>query len=199
VYDAELSGGIVSGRPGLYVKKNDLSPDVPLSGMWKLSAGDNAGWKSDTVDDRSWKDAYVPEYWETQGLKGYDGYGWYRRGFRVPSNLSSETLIMMMGKIDDLDEVYVNGELIGSTGTMHDKPGRNRFSDEWAELRAYTIPHDILRFGQMNTIAVRVYDGWLHGGIYDGPVGIVTRKRYKEWDDGRKKGWNIFDLFFEKH
>lgn len=199
VYDNELSGGILHGKPGLYEMKNALTPDLSLAGTWKFRTGDSMAWKEEGIHDADWKDVHVPAYWETQGMKGYDGYGWYRRTARIPMTLSDETLILVLGKIDDLDEVYFNGERIGRTGSMSDRYEENRVSDEYLTLRAYTIPPRLIKFGQENTIAVRVFDGFLHGGIYDGPIGIVTRTRFLAWQEtqGKKKGWNFFDLLWK--
>jgi hypothetical protein len=199
VYDNELSGVIVRGKPGLYEKRNPLTPDLSLAGTWKFRAGDSMAWKEEGIPDADWRDVHVPAYWETQGMKGYDGYGWYRRSVRIPVTLSDETLILLLGKIDDLDEVYFNGERIGRTGSMKDRPQSNRISEEYLVLRAYTIPPGLIRFGQDNTIAVRVFDGFLHGGIYQGPIGVITRPRYVAWEDtqGKKKGWNLLDLFWK--
>ncbi|MDH3251802.1 MAG: glycoside hydrolase, partial [Ignavibacteria bacterium] len=199
VYDNELSGGMISGKPGLYEMKNYLYPDQSLTGKWKFKAGDDMSWKDEGVRDVDWKDVQVPAYWETQGMKGYDGYGWYRRSVRIPTTLSDETLILMLGRIDDLDETYFNGERIGRTGRMNDRPEQTRVSDEYLAIRAYTIPMGLIKFGQDNTIAVRVFDGFLHGGIYEGPIGVVTRSHYLAWQrtQEKTKGWNIFDLFWK--
>jgi Beta-galactosidase second all-beta domain len=199
VYDSELSGGILHGKPGLYEMKGYLYPDVSFAGIWKFKAGDSMLWKDEGVRDADWKDVHVPAYWETQGMKGYDGYGWYRRSVRIPTTLADETLILMLGRIDDIDETYFNGERIGRTGRMNHPPRDFGNTDEYRKMRAYTIPPGLIKFGQENTIAVRVYDGFLHGGIYDGPIGIVTRTRYLAWQEtqGKKKGWNIFDLLWK--
>ena len=138
----------------------------------------------------------MPTYWEGQGFKGYDGLGWYRLKFRVPGNLAGQRLILLVGKVDDVDETYVNGELVGKTGRIRKNMDRNDVSDEWQQLRAYTLPSDLLSPSQDNVIAVRVDDVYLHGGIYDGPIGLVTRERYLKWKKGNEREpWNIFDWF----
>ena len=45
-----------------------------------------------------------------------------------------------------------------------------------------------------NLLSVRVYDGKIYGGIYDGPIGITTRKRFQKW---QKKKKSFFDFIFE--
>ena len=200
VYDGGLAGGITRGKLGIYAQTDPLRADQSLAGTWKLKAGDDFSWKEPSCDDASWQDATVPLYWETQGLKDYDGFGWYRLRFRPSSALDGKRLILLMGKVDDIDETYLNGERIGRTGSMSPHGGSIRTSNEYAELRAYTLPGGLLKFGEENVIAVRVYDSWLHGGIYDGPVGLITRDAYQDWKHrhrDRKNPWDLLREIFE--
>jgi sialate O-acetylesterase len=176
VYDDQQAGGMVSGEPAILADIHPLIVDQPLPTMWKFSVGDNMAWKSEEFDDAHWEDIHVPVYWETQGHKDYDGYGWYRVRFRVAPTLDRRHLILFLGKIDDVDEAYLNGERIGRTGTM----GRSE-AYEYALWRAYTIPPEKLLIDHDNVLAVRVYDAFMHGGIYNGPVGLVSRAKYLEW------------------
>lgn len=194
VYDLQLSGGILRGKVGLFQPKNDLKPEIALLGVWKFRTGDNMAWSGPAVDEKDWQDASVPSFWEAMGLRDYDGYGWYRVRFSVPSSLRDRQLVLVLGRIDDIDETYINGERIGRTGTMGTQRELGDFNEEYRELRAYTIPRGLLR-EQDNVLAVRVYDGFQHGGIYDGPIGIVTRDRYRKWQDGQDGRWNFFDFF----
>jgi sialate O-acetylesterase len=198
VYDHMLAGGIVRGRIGIFEERQVLTPDLSLVGTWLFSEGDDMDWREPSYDDRDWTEVYVPAYWETQGYKGYNGYGWYRKRFRVPRELRREKLILLVGKIDDVDETYLNGQKIGRTGEI--PPRGNIFNrPEYTFLRAYTIPPEMLYGDRDNVIAVRVYDGWLHGGIYQGPVGIITRDRYLAWQkEGGDQSKSIFQKLFER-
>ena len=111
---------------------------------------------------------HVPAYWETQGFRGYNGFGWYRRTFRAASGMRGEHLVLVLGRIDDIDEVYLNGERIGSTGRMSKGVNPEVGGMEYTRLRAYTFPAKILRDGE-NTIAIRVYDNFMHGGFTKDP------------------------------
>jgi len=67
---------------------------------------------------------------------------------------------------------------------------------DWLTLRAYSIPKEFLNVGGENQIAVRVYDGILSGGIYEGPIGITTRERFQDWQRKKKSFFNfIFELW----
>ena len=194
VYDQRLAGGITHGRVGLFEPRNYLRPDFSLSGTWKFTTGDDESWKDASINDATWTNVIVPEYWEGQGFRDYDGLGWYRLKFRVPGSLIGQRLILLVGKIDDVDETYVNGELVGKTGRIDKNSDRNDLGNEYQQLRAYVIPSDLLLPDQDNVIAVRVDDFWRHGGIYEGPIGLVTRERYLKWKKENERGiWDIFD------
>jgi len=200
VFDSQLGGGINWGEIGLYYIPNELAAEVNLQGKWKFKTGDNKEWKQKDFDDKDWKTLFVPAYWESQGYKDYNGYAWYRKTFKVPSTLGSKKLVLMMGKIDDLDEVYVNGQLVGSTGVMHDDSSKNSIDQkEYAQFRGYYLPDGLIKPNEDNVIAVRVYDGWRDGGIYQGPIGLISQERYiKFWEKNKSKK-NIFDIFFNSN
>ncbi len=198
VYDDQLEGGIVRGEVGLYEDRNALWAEYSLEGTWKFTTGDDMNWKDAGFDDHAWKNVVVPAYWETQGFKGYDGFGWYRFRFRVPESLVSERLILLMGKIDDYDEVYLNGERVGRTGSMPETPGEWRNDQRsYAQLRAYTLAPGVVRPDQDNVLAVRVFDGFMQGGIYDGPVGFVQRSHYVQWRNSQRDDRGAVERFLD--
>ncbi|MBI5660796.1 MAG: beta galactosidase jelly roll domain-containing protein [Ignavibacterium album] len=183
VFDNELEGGIMSGEPGIYSVLNELNPDLSLEGIWKFKIGDDKIRSEVDYDDNDWDSLFVPAHWEMQGYRDYNGFAWYRKKFFISKDLSKERLILILGKIDDIDQAFINGIQIGSTGLWnfskvpHDFNSRN----EWDQKRIYSIPEKILNFNGENIIAVRVYDGFQDGGIYQGPVGIITQKRFREF------------------
>jgi hypothetical protein len=196
VFDYRMAGGIVRGNVGLYEPKDYLEPDQDLSGIWKFKTGDNDAWSRKAFDDSRWEDIKVPLYWEAQGHRNYDGLAWYRLKFKIPAALAGKRITLLLGRIDDADEVYLNGELVGKTGKMNRPLGSANLSSEWQQLRAYVLPPALLDPVHENTIAVRVLDVWQHGGIYDGPVGLIQKDRYLDWKDRPKSSWDSFrDLF----
>lgn len=203
VYDEELSGGIIRGKPGIYERTDWLTPDVAITAGWKIRKGDDPSWRESNLDETGWQSVNVPAPWETQGLKGYDGFAWYRVHLRVPSQLMQQKLILLMGRIDDLDETYVNGERIGRTGSFPSFKSTlpSLQGDEYLQFRAYTVPQGLLKGDADNVIAVRVYDSIVHGGICDGPLGFVTRDRFLRWKphaNEEKKGfWRVLEYLFQ--
>jgi len=181
IFDRQLAGGIVKGNCGIYEKRYNIKIEISLEGYWKFKTGDRRKYKKTDYSDHGWRDLFVPDIWERQGIFEYDGYAWYRKKFIMPEEYIGERLILLLGKIDDLDETFFNGMKIGETGRLYEEPFPVGFEDEWLVLRAYEIDENHIIYGGKNLIAVRVFDGMLDGGIYDGPVGIVTYKNFKKW------------------
>lgn len=195
VYDAQLSGGIVSGDLGIYASGFPVQPDFVLEGMWKFHLNDNIDWKNVNFKDKDWNQIVVPANWESQGYTDYDGYAWYRKTFSLPENLKNKTLVLLLGKIDDKDETYLNGKLIGHTGNINESE-TNEW--DWQQFRGYFIPRELLQ--KENVIAVRVYDGYLNGGIFEGPIGIMTPEKYSDYWKARRQQYkhqkNFWELLF---
>ncbi|MBS2100565.1 glycoside hydrolase [Carboxylicivirga linearis] len=187
IYDTQSEGGIVSGKIGIWENKYPLIPDVNLSGNWKFKVGDQRNYSDINLDESNWDIIYVPSPWEDQGYDQYDGIAWYRKTITVPDYLTSDSPVLLLGKIDDVDEVYVNGVLIGNTGKV-EPYNFGTFDDAYNKLRGYYIPLEILEKSKQITIAVRVYDDRLTGGIYEGPIGLISQDKYiKYWLKQRKE------------
>lgn len=150
--------------------------DIRLDGQWKFSTGILEDALKPAFNDSAWKRVRVPAYWDTQGYYGFNGLALYRKTFTPPATATGKTLYLALGKIADIDEVYLNGTLCGRTGAVKE-PRRN---DE----RLYQLPADLLKYGQENVLAVRVFthpESPVGGGIYEGigenrnVIGIFTK------------------------
>lgn len=182
VYDSYQAGGIVSGEIGIYGGRTSLNFDVNLQTTWKFKPGDDLRRKDPEYEDHLWDEILVPARWEDQGYRDYDGYAWYRKTFTLPAQLSADKMVVLLGKIDDIDQLYINGTLIASTGNFPRNSGARVFpGEEYNALRGYYVPAGILKAGQKNVIAVRVLDTGGVGGIYEGPVGMITQAKYIEY------------------
>jgi sialate O-acetylesterase len=194
VYDIQLEGGIIRGAVGLSPVQPDvrhisyIDLDINLMGMWKFSIGDISEWKNTDNDDKDWKEIFVPAFWEAQGYKNYDGFAWYRIKFTLPEKYADQKMVLLLGKIDDIDQTFVNGTLVGSVGDWNFDivPESFNQNNEWEVIRGYYISDNVLLAGKENTIAVRVYDGFMDGGIYQGPIGLITQDNYREFWNKQK-------------
>lgn len=184
VYDDIGEGGIVHGDISLVVDLDAIPLDVDLQGDWKFKTGRNAHKDLGSVID--WDDILVPGHWENQGYKNYDGYACYVLDFAVNANVLAERMVLVLGKIDDLDQVYVNGVLVGQSGAF--KPSTVRqYSDTYRQLRGYYLPPNLLKANQENRIVVRVYDAVEGGGIYTGSIGLITQENYINYWNSRRR------------
>ncbi len=115
-------------------------------------------WKSPDTDISSWKTATLPAAWETFGWPEVDGVFWFSKTVTVPAGFSGDATLYL-GQIDDSDQTWVNGELVGETWNKYDAP------------RVYSLKPGVLKAGK-NVIVVRVTDTGGGGGIY-GQTGVM--------------------------
>jgi hypothetical protein len=174
VFDSVNSGGIVDGDIGIYSMSEGARLLIDLQGIWMFAKTDDG---TRITNDKEWEKIMVPGAWEKQGYAHLDGLAWYKRSFVVPINFTKDPLILMLGKIDDFDRVYLNGKLIGKTKD-HEGFGA---SNSYREDRAYPIPADALRRNGSNTIEILVEDIGNIGGIYEGIIGITTKDNYERF------------------
>jgi beta-galactosidase/beta-glucuronidase len=176
VYDSEIEGGIVSGDIGIYTNRGDRGLTINLRGVWDFKLGRE---RYNSVSESSltsltkdgWTDIIVPSIWEKQGFDDYDGSAWYKKKFTITKDMAGDDLVLLLGKIDDSDKVFLNGKLIGATEQRHDK------------LRMYHIQSSQFKPGD-NTLIVFVDDTGGAGGMWEGPVGLMKQSeftRYIRW------------------
>ncbi|HHW00346.1 MAG TPA: hypothetical protein GXX36_12410 [Clostridiaceae bacterium] len=153
---------------------------IDLMGNWyfiKEPSGNRIDGAAIDLDVSSWRIVQPGLDWWANGFGGYADMGsyvgraWYRREFFVPADFPTDDLTLLAGKIDDADEVFINGQKVGSTGM---KDGEFVVS-YWAELREYKIPASVLKYGETNVIAINMINSSGGGGIYSGPMGIYTK------------------------
>jgi hypothetical protein len=142
-----------------------------LKGMWKFTIGSHQVFARSDFDDSLWGEIHVPGNWEDQGFPNYDGYAWYRIKFDGRVLGGHTSLQLRLGKIDDANETYLNGQMIGLNGSFPPE-----FSTAWKSPNIFNIPEELLNRNGENVIAVKVYDAMLGGGILDGEIGIYTTR-----------------------
>ena len=141
----------------------------------KFRVGDDASWAGINVDESSWRNISNTSTWTAQGVKCENGFGWYRYHVNIPKSLLEmsdlkETVDFNMGKIDDADEVYLNGKLIGKTGKFPSDAGG--YQSQWSRPRLYSVKVNsgLIKWDADNVLAVRVYNAGDPGGMFQGPV-----------------------------
>ena len=170
VYDHFYDGGFTGGDIGLYYDSKAEKLNIELEGIWKFRTGNNDKWLATDYNDSRWDPILVPMFWDFQGYKRYNGNACYRKTFFIPKEMANRDLILILGKIDDFDEVYFNGTFIGGTNDQQPFGSSNSYLIE----RRYHIPLSLIRKDDYNILAVKVIDIGYNGGIYEGPLGIRT-------------------------
>ena len=118
-----------------------------------------ATWALPSFDDSSWRDITLP--CKVQQLwPGINGIYWYRKTIDIPKAWEGKDLTLSLGPIDDFDETYWDGEMVGK-GTV------------WNLPRTYTIPGNLVKAGKA-VICIRNTDDHGDGGLYgDGKIMYV--------------------------
>ncbi len=122
----------------------------------------------------AWSPTAVPGAWgfagSTEGA-GYDGFAWYRCVVEIPEAWRGSRLLLVAEEVGDVDEAYVNGSLVGANGSLPPL-----FSRPASRVRRpFVIDPDLIRYGEPNLIAWRIYDESGAGGILKGPVHLSRR------------------------
>lgn len=165
---------------------------LKLNDGWKFQPGDDVNYSKPIYDDSNWKPIEITKIWDYQGYDKLDGYAWYRIRFVIPSSLKESSLLkdslkIFLGRIDDYDQTFLNGKIIGVNGRKTFVFNSNDFSftkEEpipWAKDRRYTLGVDDPRilWDKENVIAVRVYDQGGAGGMYTGAyIGMSQALEY---------------------
>lgn len=131
-------------------------------------AADSAQWKTAGYDHRNWSVMDLPGLWEQQqNLSRLDGVVWFRKDIYVDSADAGKAGVLHLAKIDDRDETYLNGVMIGGIAG-------------WNTDRAYSVPEGLLKPGK-NVIAIKVEDSGGGGGIHgEGSDLFLTVNNHKK-------------------
>ena len=110
-----------------------------------------AVWAHPGLDDSSWKSIKLPskvqELWPST-----NGIYWFRKEIDIPASWAGKDLTLSLGPVDDFDETYWDGELVGS-------------GQHWNKAREYAIPARLVKDGRA-VITIRCTDDHGDGGLY---------------------------------
>jgi beta-galactosidase len=133
------------------------------AGAWKFQIGDDPGWKGSDYDDSAWPTVQLPTHWSTHAPGNLvNKFGWYRRQLLIPPAMRGKDVVLLLGKVDDVDETFVNGVKVGGMGSL--PPA---YATAWTATRRYLVPARLLNDDGTNLIAVRDYNGEGDAGIYE--------------------------------
>ena len=143
-----------------FIRKADLKDHGKSGGL--------ALWARPDFDDSAWKTITLPcmvqELWPST-----NGIFWFRKTVEIPASWAGKDLTLSLGPVDDFDETYWDGELVGS-GKL------------WNKAREYTVPGRLVKGGK-TVICVRCTDDHGEGGLYG-----ASDLLYVQGPDGQKIG-----------
>jgi len=172
---------------------------VRLTDGWKFKPGDDLRYAEAAWNDSTWSPISVQRIWEDQGYEKLDSFAWYRIRFTLPSTLNSTSRIkdgvrIYLGKINNFDQTYLNGAIVGSNAERVDRVLPADTSFLRAEMTMYNVercyvlkPDDPrLRWDSVNVLAIRVFDQGGQGGLWWGEpmIRMVTIGDYLTMDNG---------------
>ena len=77
--------------------------------------GAKARWFDPATPLVEWKEAAFPMPWANNVLHDYSGFVWGRKDVEIPESWVGKDLALNLGPMDDIDETYVNGAVVGKT------------------------------------------------------------------------------------
>ncbi len=121
--------------------------------------GKTEKWMDANLDDAAWQKVDAPKEWSMLPEIGmFEGIVWLRKTITIPSEWSGKILRMELGPIDEMDQTYVNGRLVGYSDLLNN----------WNKDRIYEVPGALVS-GKDLTIAIRVVNTYQQGGIFGAP------------------------------
>jgi len=187
---AVLAAGAM-GRPALSdgekITEGSAQETASLCGQWWFrtdpgNEGLEQRWYGSDSSGRAWREVCVPHTWQVDPeFVDYRGVAWYRRTFEASGEWRNSAVRIEFEAVFHTATIWANGELAGE----HVRKGYTAFVLE--------ITH-LLRWGERNTIAVRVDNAfnahmiprgrssdWAHdGGIYRPVQLLITPKTFIE-------------------
>jgi hypothetical protein len=178
---------------------------VALDGKWQFHLGDDMAWVRPEFDDSGWEQITADKPWGAQGHPGYTGFAWYRLHISVePVKGAPPDLAMFIPTVDDVWELYWNGQLVGHFGKLPPHP-------DWVARNDYDpfAPQTLgLGAAHRGVLAMRVWKAPLSftesdqaGGFESIPVlgtpeGIKDRKASEDYSWLRGNQLYFGEVFF---
>ena len=163
----------IEGTP--QIEQQQLPALSIVEGKWHFHRGDDPNWKKPDLKLDGWETVRASRRGgtTTPNYNDQNCYGWYRRTIEIPKEYRGKTFVLNVGRIDDCDVTYFNGQRIGATGRMPPsaRTGSQAYRSAWENVRLYKVPEKLVKDGA-NVVAVRAYNGEGKGGMYDAAAAI---------------------------
>jgi hypothetical protein len=158
---------------GLLFSLKSSSQSIDISKNWLISIGDTLDWANSAYNDSHWKTMENIGTFEYRGFPDFQNFGWARKKVIIPSSLKDTAekygyFYLSLGRINDAEQTFFNGKLVGETGSMPPKqPEVNRGK------RIYKVAVKEILWDEENQIAVRIFSNFHNGGLWDENFNII--------------------------
>ena len=143
--------------------------EIPPADL-KIGAGDLEKLQNKAIAD--WNAVPVPgTSKQKRDPKDPSGFAWYRCEVKIPETWNGRGTFLYVEKVGGACESFVNGSKVGVSGAMPPK-----YVDGVENLHRYAIPDKILKPGETNTIAIRVFSADGSGGFRGGAPQLIAGK-----------------------
>ena len=144
-------------------------------------------WKERDCNDSAWQEVKLPHHWSDIKQPPLSSFGWYRRKIDIPAGLRGKDIVLLLGKVDDADETFVNGVKVGSLGSMPPN-----YKSAWTASRRYAVRANLLKGDGTDVVAVRDYNGDGDAGIYAAAAPAACSGPFDpDSNDGEAQGYTV--------
>jgi len=151
---------------------------IDLAGTWKIIESDIPENAMLSFDDSKYPDLEIPGSW-LNVLKKNNNLAstvWIRKKIFIGNSNIMKQPLLFIERIAVADEAYFNGIKIGSSGIFPAASGDLHYQISWNMPRKYFIPENLVRYGDYNVIALRVYSH-----IQSGVMGEAALQDYYQF------------------
>ncbi len=159
---------------GLFSCFRSYSQSIDISKNWLINIGDSLDWASSSYNDDHWKAIETIGPFENRGFRNFQNFGWARKKLTIPSSLKEQAersgfIYLSLGRINDADQTFFNGRMIGQTGGM---PPSSLEVERGRRL--YKVNLSDVFWDKENQIAVRIFSNFHNGGLWDENFKIIV-------------------------
>ena len=147
----------------LKMRQRNTNLSTWITNAYSLDSGKINGWEKGDFKTSQWSNITMPGMINKVGLGNFDGIIWFKTEFTLPPEMEGKDLILNIGKIDDMDNTWINGIKIGSTSVID-------------KIIKYKISSEIVKKG-LNSITIQVLDHGGNGGIEADSIILYTESK----------------------
>ena len=118
---------------------------IDLSGDWRQSSDDKPAYAQADFDDHNWAVVQLP--WTSSPV---GGVFWLRKSIELPDWANRSKIVLSLGPVREVYDLYVNGQKIATTGPF--------FDDNMAQIarpRSFAIPTEAMPGGRLIAVSIR--------------------------------------------